>query len=130
MAKYLGWQIFVNNALFILTIPIAVFAGFVFGSADFIYGGMTEALFTEIILIVLFFIFLIVRISKVKNKEVKIIYSYSSCFTAYFVIIFILWQSFIWLDLFFKILDIALVVTTPYFLVFISEKTRIFWKKR
>ena len=126
MIKYYGWQIIVNNLLFLLSIPVAIIAGHILGSSDF-YGGVIEALFTELILILVFFIFLIRRISKIKDKEIKLIYSYLSCITCYFVVFFIFWQSFEWLDLFFRILDIILLITLPYLLVLISEKIKSFY---
>ena len=88
MKTYLGKEILVNNFIFLLTVPLSVIIGNILAPNAF-FGGFIEALYTQIILIILFFVYLNKRMRKIKKRRIRLLYSYFSCVTYLFLIIFL-----------------------------------------
>ena len=76
MKQNLGKDILINNGIFILLQIVIIFVVFV--NSNGVYGGMIEGIYTELILISLFFVYLLYKIRKIKELGIKLIYSYSS----------------------------------------------------
>ena len=56
-------------------------------SGDGFFGGMIEALYTEIVIILIFFIYIFYKLRNTKLFGVKVIYSYSSSILFIFLIL-------------------------------------------
>lgn len=113
-------DILINNSTFLLFEFIALIIGLLgFYNGQGLYGDLAKALWLQIVVIILFMIFVSIRILKYKQNKVRIVNAYLSSLLPLALLFFLINELFL---PFFYFIVLLLIPMVSFFISFIITK--------